>query len=264
MLSYTRQTGQKNAPYNVDLPIRSLTAEPREGQCRQRDWIWPEWDIDSLAFYSHTELGAGYVKTKAYYNRFDNLLSAWDDYTHSTQTERRAFDSRYKDRFWGLSLEGGADIGENTLRSAVQFRRDKHESIQFSSPGLGGSPDPAEISTEETWSVALEDTWQARENLGVVAGLSYDKARVLEADQTEADIGLPTGSSDAVNWQLAAIWQPGASGEYHASLSSRTRFPTLFDRYSTRFGTAVPNPDLESERALNAELAIAARSAPRP
>lgn len=254
VLSYTRQTGQKNAPYNIDQPIRGLTDEPGEGQSWQRDWTWPEWDIDSLAFYSHTELGAGYVKTKAYYNRFDNLLSAWDDYTHSAQTERRAFDSRYKDRSWGLSLEGGADIGEHSLRSAAHFRRDKHESIQFSRPGLGGSPDPAEISTEETWSVALEDTWQAREDLRVVAGLSYDRARVLEADRTEDDAGLPTGSSDALNWQLAAIWQPGAMGEYHASLSSRTRFPTLFDRYSTRFGTAVPNPDLESERALNAEL----------
>lgn len=77
---------------------------------------------------------------------------------------------------------------------------------------------------------------------------------VLKADRTDDDPGLPTGSSDAVDWQLAAIWQPDARGEFHASLSSRTRFPTLFDRYSTRFGTAVPNPDLDSERATNAEI----------
>ncbi|WP_234464231.1 TonB-dependent receptor plug domain-containing protein [Paracoccus caeni] len=255
VLSYTRQTGSKEAPYNVDQPIRGITGDPGVGQSWQRDWTWPEWDLDSLAFYSHTELGGGYLKTRAYYNRFDNLLSAWDDSTHSSQTERRAFNSRYKDRAWGLSLEAGAELGAaNTLRGALHYRRDKHRSIQLPQPTLGLPADPTEISEEETWSLALENTWQARDDLSVIAGISYDRAEVLEADRTDTDPGLPTGSSDAVNWQVAAIWQPDSSGEFHASLSSRTRFPTLFDRYSTRFGTVVPNPDLKSERALNAEL----------
>ncbi|WP_233253499.1 TonB-dependent receptor plug domain-containing protein [Paracoccus binzhouensis] len=255
VLSYTRQTGSKNAPYNVDQPIRSLTPPPGPGQSWQRDWTWPEWDLDSLAFYSHTDLGGGYVNTRAYYNRFDNLLSAWDDYTHSSQTERRAFDSRYKDRAWGFSLEGGADLAAgNALRGALHYRRDRHDSIQLPQPTLGLPADPTERSEEETWSLALENTWAAREDLEVVAGISYDKATVLKADRTDDDPGLPTGSSDAVNWQLAAIWQPDARGEFHASLSSRTRFPTLFNRYSTRFGTAIPNPDLDSERATNVEI----------
>ncbi|WP_104493742.1 TonB-dependent receptor plug domain-containing protein [Paracoccus denitrificans] len=255
VLSYTRQTGSKKAPYNIDQPIRGITDAPGPGQSWQRDWTWPEWDLDSFAFYSHTELGGGYLKTRAYYNRFDNLLSAWDDASHSAQTERRAFDSRYKDRAWGLSLEAGADLGAaNTLRGALHYRRDKHRSIQFSQPGLGGGADPTEVSEEKTWSLALENTWQARDDLSVIAGISYDRAEVLKADRTADDAGLPTGSSDAVNWQLAAIWQPDSRGEFHASLSSRTRFPTLFDRYSTRFGSAVPNPDLKSERALNVEL----------
>ncbi|RJL20600.1 TonB-dependent receptor plug domain-containing protein [Paracoccus siganidrum] len=255
VFSYTRQTGAKKAPYNVDQPIRGITDEPGPGQSWQRDWTWPEWDLDSLAFYSHTELGGGYLKTRAYYNRFDNLLSAWDDSSHGSQTERRAFDSRYKDRAWGLSLEGGAELGAaNTLRGALHYRRDRHDSIQHNQPDLGGLPDTPERSEEETWSLALENTWQARAEFSVIAGISYDKASVLKADRTVDDAGLPTGSSDAVNWQLAAIWQPEAGGEFHASLSSRTRFPTLWNRYSTRFGTAVPNPDLKSERALNVEI----------
>lgn len=253
VLSYTRQTGSKSAPYNIDQPISGI---PGTGDGRpQRDWTWPEWDLDSLAFYSHTELGAAYVKTRAYYNHFDNLLSSWDDSTHSSQTQRRAFDSRYKDRAWGLSLEAGTEwAAGNTLRGAAHYRRDRHDSIQHNQPGLGGPPDPLERSEEETWSLALENTWQARPDLSITAGISYDKASVLQAKRTELDFGEPTGSSDAVNWQLAAIWQPGEQGEFHAGLSSRTRFPTLFDRYSTRFGSAIPNPDLESERALNVEL----------
>lgn len=261
VLSYTRQTGVKNAPYNVDQPITGI---PGTGDGRaQRDWTWPEWDLDSLAFYSHTELDGGYLKTRAYYNRFDNLLSAWDDSTHSSQTRRRAFNSRYKDRAWGMSVEAGIDLGAaNTLRGALHYRRDRHDSIQHSQPDLGGLPDPSERSEEETWSLALENTWQARPDLSVIAGISYDRAEVLKADRTSDDRGLPTGSSDAVNWQLAAIWQPSEQGEYHASISSRTRFPTLFNRYSTRFGTAIPNPDLKSERALNVEIGYSGEIGP--
>lgn len=254
VLSYTRQTGAKRAPYNVDQPIRGITDPPGPGQSWQRDWTWPEWNIDGLAFYSHTELDGGYVKTRAYVNRFDNILSAWDDSTHSSQTERRTFDSHYEDLAWGLSAEAGAELGTHTLRGAVHYRRDRHDSINYPSPSLGLPRDPTERSEEETWSIALENTWAARDDLQVIAGISYDKATVLKADWTADATGLPTGSSDAVNWQLAAIWEPDAGQEYRASLSSRTRFPTLFNRYSTRFGSAVPNPDLDPERALNLEL----------
>ena len=37
-------------------------------------------------------------------------------------------------------------------------------------------------------------------------------------------------------------------------MSSRTRFPTLFERYSTRFGSRAANPNLDPERATNYEL----------
>jgi iron complex outermembrane receptor protein len=35
--------------------------------------------------------------------------------------------------------------------------------------------------------------------------------------------------------------------------------PTIFERFSTRFGTAIPNPDLEPERAVNYELGWSSR-----
>lgn len=260
VLSYTRQTGSKRAPYNVDQPIRGITGAPGPGQSWQRDWDWPEWDLDSLAFYSHTDLGGGYLKTRAYSNSFDNLLSSFDDSTRSSQTQRRAFDSRYKDRAWGLSAEAGADLGAHMLKTALHYRRDRHDSLQSTAPDTGRAPDPTERSEEETYSVALEDTWTLRDDLRLIGGISYDKARMLRADNNVTNWpapavpgSYPTGSTDAVNWQLAAIYDHD-SGEYHASLSSRTRFPTRFDRYSTRFGRAVPNPNLKSERALNAEL----------
>jgi iron complex outermembrane receptor protein len=40
----------------------------------------------------------------------------------------------------------------------------------------------------------------------------------------------------------------------HLSVSSRARFPTIFERFSTRFGGATSNPDLKAERATQVEL----------
>ena len=59
---------------------------------------------------------------------------------------------------------------------------------------------------------------------------------------------------DAWNWQGAAILDYSRSGIAHASVSSRTRFATLFERYSTRFGARAANPNLDPERATNYEL----------
>lgn len=257
VLSYTRQEGAKNAPYNVDQPVRGITPAPLPvGASYQRDWEWPEWDLEGLTFYSTTDLGGGaWLKTKLFHHQFDNVLSAYDDYTHTSQTAGRAFDSTYDDTAWGGTLELGSDIGpRNTLTSAFHYRYDRHRNTQLSRPDINSVPDPTETSRERTLSFALEDRFQMREDLSLVGGLSFDRAEVLSASRTSTDYGDPVGSSDAVNWQLAAIWTPGARGEYHASLSSRTRFPTLFERYSTRFGTAVPNPDLDAERALTAEV----------
>jgi len=209
VLSYTRQTGAKSAPYNILLPIRGIPGTGTAGT--QRDWTWPEWDISSLAFYSRTEMDRGTLKTRLYYNTFDNTLSAWDDSTHSSQTVGRAFDSIYDDYSVGASVSYGTAVGAHDLTAALHFRRDIHRAA------------------------------------------SYDKARVIEADRTASSPGEPRVSTDAVNWQLAAIWTPGAGGTYHASASSRTSFPTLFHRYSTGFGRYVPNPDLKAERALNLE-----------
>ena len=264
VLSYTRQTGSKDAPYNVEQPIMGLTPPPLpEGQSFQRDWRWPTWNIESLAFYSNTSFGeSGYLKTKVYANTFDNVLRAYDDYAHTTQALRRSFNSTYDDDAYGVSLEVGGDLSAtNTLRGALHYRRDKHDDIQLSQPDVNDIPSPTKRSEEDTWSAALENTWRASDRLTIIAGISYDRAKVNVASRSDVDQGWPTGSANAVNWQMAALYAADA-GDFHASLSSRTRFPTLFNRYSTRFGTAVPNPDLKSERALTAELGYSGNLGP--
>ncbi len=255
-VSYTYQEGQKSAPYHVRQPVRGITPAPAT---YQQDWTWPEWNISSTSFNSHTQIGGdSYVKTRIYYNTFDNLLSTFDDRRLATQVSTRAFDSYYDDFAYGFSLEGGTElIPMNTLKTAVHYRRDAHRRWQHTSPGLT----PANISpfqrrTEDTWSVAIEDTFHATDTLDLVAGASYDWYETQEAEFFNSGVfgEYPLFDNDAFNWQLAAIWRPTDVTELYAGVSNRTRFPNLFERYSTRMGDAVPNPDLKPERAINYQI----------
>ena len=268
VLSYTRQTGSKNAPYSTRQPMRGISCTTCVGGT-QRDWTWPEWDISSLALYTHTDLGGSYVKTKVYYNTFDNTLSAWDSPAHATQLTDapRIFDSVYDDHSVGASAEYGLTLGAHELKFAVHFRRDVHLGTDYPVPGLALDPKPTERNESETLSFAVEDSWQVSDDLRVVGGFSFNKSKVVEALRTITPSGVapsappaysqvsyPQVSSEALDWQLATIWTPDAGGAFHASVSSRTSFPTMFHRYSTRFGLMEPNPDLEAERATNIEL----------
>jgi iron complex outermembrane receptor protein len=103
----------------------------------------------------------------------------------------------------------------------------------------------------------LEDTIRVLPTLDLVGGISYDKYRITKAEEFNATAGLfeyPKGGSDSVNWQAAAIWQYEPTARLHVSVSDRTRFPVIFELYSTRFGSATPNPNLGPERATNVEV----------
>ncbi len=147
---------------------------------------------------------------------------------------------------------------------------------------------------ERTWLLAVEHAWAATDAVDLTAGLSYDKNSVKRAEEwwngdtlnngsandrdkdnngvwdvLEYAVGqacqdgttaaaclydYPIGGSDSWNGQLAAQWHYASNAEFGASVSSRTRFANNFERYSTRFGFARPNPDLASERATHFEL----------
>src|SRR4029453_15279388 len=90
----------------------------------------------------------------------------------------------------------------------------------------------------------------------IVTGGSYDMDEVRKAEEFSGGVLVsnPKPETDPWNWQGAALYTYRDTGKVHADFSSRTRFPTLFDPYSTRFDTRLANPDLEPERATNYEI----------
>jgi len=250
--NYTKQSGEKGAPLNVynnpPVPPNSY-------------WRWPWWDVQNTSVLTTTQLGpSSYVKAKAYYNTFANALDAFDDITYTSQSNNGRFHSPYNDHAYGTSVEfGTTPVSANTLKAAVHYRADVHTEQQTNRPTHPtlSSTEPEQEQSQYTWSVALEDTFHVAPSLDIVGGVSFDKYRITKAQEFTAAAGIfeyPKGGSDAVNWQAAAVWRHERTGEWHASVSDRARFPVIFELYSTRFGTATPNPDLGPERATNVEV----------
>lgn len=257
-ISYIRQSGEKNAPYHTTLPIN-----------QQRYWNWPYWDLDSLYFLSTTRLAEGLtLRSRLYVNSFENLLSSFDDAAQTTQSLPRAFDSYYDDTAYGGNVQLSYDSGpDNVLRGAFHFRHDEHSERNapgFASPGNLRYDEPWQTTEEDTYSLAIENTHSFGDRLDWIVGASYDWTDLQSAEEVNSSVvsgnvvltqfSYPLINMDAFNWQTALSYALGADSRVYASVSARTRFPTLFERFSSRFGSVIPNPGIGPERAVNYEL----------
>lgn len=244
-ISYTRQEGSKKAPLSVSDPLSI-----------QKFWTWPYWNLDSLYFLSTTDLGdVATLKTRLYRNTFNNLLSSFDNQYENSQTLGRSFNSYYDDDAYGGSTQLDVHpLAGDTASLAFHYRRDEHTEYQQSFPG--GATEPPQHSIEDTYSIAASNVLALSQTVELTLGMSYDWKDLLHAQDyaNGAFVYYPLRNHDALNGQGRITWRPDADSELHVSISDRARFPTLFERFSSRFGGAVSNPDLRPERAVNYEL----------
>ncbi|MGI6656767.1 MAG: TonB-dependent receptor plug domain-containing protein [Desulfobulbus sp.] len=243
-LNFMKQAGEKHG-------IGSVTGESTISL-----WDWPKWDVVSIYGLGHTQLGnSSYLKTKIYYNEFKNDLTAYTD----LELSKPNWTSHYDDNAYGASVElGTTHFERHTLKGALHYRRDNHTEWQYTHKTR--FTEPKQDTEEEIYSVALEDTFHLTPKLDLIAGISQDERRTITAEEYSNKDGFfhqPTSDNSATNYQGGLIYRYREQGKAHLSASHRTRFPTMFERFSSRFGGALSNPGLDPERALNLEFGIA-------
>lgn len=242
-LNFVKQSGEKHGAGSVT------------GTSPVSTWDWPTWDTWNLYWLSHTQLGSkSYLNTKAYYNKFENDLVA---YTNASLSAKN-WTSYYDDKASGVSVEFGTDlVPYNTMKAAVHWRRDQHKEWQLTHSS--GFTEPKQETTEEVFSAAFENTVHITPKWDLVAGISRDARLSRKAEEYASNVLFDQPRSDrwATNYQAAVIYRYSDTGKAYLSASDRTRFPTMFERFSSRFGGALSNPWLKPERALNLELGIA-------
>ncbi|RKR10668.1 iron complex outermembrane receptor protein [Flavobacterium sp. 90] len=246
-IGYINQQGEKGNPiYAGNDPLNSLLLKPRF-------WQWPDWDKESFYFISNSAFDdKNSFKTRLYFDRFNNTLDSYDDATYSTQTKAYAFESIYNDYTYGGNLEYNTKfIPKNDLKVAFQFKEDVHRENN-----LG---EPVRHFIDNTVLIGLEDIYTVNSKLTVIPGVSYNVRKNIEAEDYNATTKVisdyPTAdASDAYNAQIGVFYKLNQDQKLGATVSQKTRFATIKDRYSYRMGTAIPNPDLKPEKATNYEV----------
>ncbi len=239
-LSVIKQHGKKGTPpYAGSDP--SVTA---------RYWQWPYWDKESYYFNSETWfLSDNYVKTRIFYDRFENSLFSYDDDTYTSITKKYAFKSNYDDHTVGGSIELGTfALPNQELKAAFHYKKDHH---------LEQAPDTPDVNMEESiYSLGLEDTVHFTEDVYAIAGVGYDYVDTRYADNLVNGVveDFPTSDADAINPQLGLFYKVSPEGLAHASVAMKSRMPSIKDKFSYKLGKALPNPDLDPERSVNYEV----------
>jgi len=223
-INYTNQAGEKGAPLNVynnpPVPPNSY-------------WRWPYWDIQNTSFLSKTQIGrTSYVKTKVYYNTFENGLDAFDDGTYTTQSANGRFRSPYDDRAYGGGLEfGTTQRSANTLKAAAYYRTDVHAEQQINRPTHPtlSTTEPEQEQSQRTWSIALEDTHHATSTVDLVGG-------IVLPDTTTQTQNVGDGRFYCAEMSVDAQVTNGLTGGAMSTPVRRRRFPTCA-RDSIRYST---------------------------
>ena len=241
-ISYSKQEGEKGNPVYTG----------HDDTQRTRYWQWPQWDKESYYVNSKTGIGdQSYVKTRVYYDKYDNSLFAYDDDTYSTQNNRSAFKSWYNDDTYGGSVELGTTLlNRNDLKAALHYKRDRHQEHD--------NDEPKRTFRDEYYSIGVEDTVSVIEKLSARVGASYDWQKALEAEDYDSDTGIisdqETKDASAFNPQAGLFYDFSDASSAYLTVARKSRFATMKDRYSYRFGTTLPNPDLDPEIAVNYDL----------
>lgn len=215
-----------------------------------RYWQWPYWDKTSYYFNSYTSLTSStYLKLRGFYDQYMNGLNAYDDASYSTRRRPSSFISQYDDHTHGGAAELGTSKFEGqTISASVFFKDDTHREHNV--------PNPYQMDRDQQTSFAFEDAITLIPKMRVRLGFNADHLNGLIAQDFQGGriLPFPTNHSWTYNPEGSLTYTPTQADRVFFSYAKRSRFPTIKDRYSYRFGQALPNPFLAAERADNWSL----------
>ncbi|WP_434516726.1 TonB-dependent receptor plug domain-containing protein [Dechloromonas sp. ARDL1] len=241
-INYINQQGVKDAPpYAGNAPANESPAY----------WRWPQWDKESLYFLSSTRIAEHTLKLRVYHDSFKNSLASYDDANYSTMKKSTSSRSYYDDYTNGFSIQGDLRLSvDNLLRTSYNIKHDIHRE--------NSQGEPVRRFEDLTQTLALEDTHAITAKLSLVGGISFEERKSLEAQDynstTRKLSDFARADNSATNGQLGLNYELNNSDALYASVASKSRFPTIKDRYSYRRGRGLPNPELKTEEAIHYEI----------
>jgi iron complex outermembrane receptor protein len=231
-------------------------------------WDWPKWRRQSVSLNGAFSAGAFSAEGLFYFDKYDNRL---DEYYNMKAFELgiHAPHSDYDEYSLGSRLAGKWEInGWNSLQAALTWKKEDHRSLR----GTAGDED---LLTEEmhvnedTWSLGLEYSMNPWTPLTLKAGGGFDALVPLAYRNRENEfLKLIEADYFIVKTRLMFLytWQGGIfyrlpfgnpearNHELRLTYARKNHFPAMAQRYSTRFGSTLPNPRLGPEIASHFEF----------
>lgn len=218
-------------------------------------WDWPEWERKSFSLASEYRSGRFTLETLLHYDKYDNrLLEYYNLPAYNAGVHKPASD--YDEYAVGGRIAAGWTFNpQNKIEFAATFKREQHD---------GYTKDIKDISIkEDTYSFGAEYTYVPVKKLTVVGGVGYDTLQPQNFWSKSNDfaqfIGMDeytvqTDSEWLIKGQLGFFYEVADNHELRLTYARKNHFPNMSQRYSTRFGTELPNPQLQPEVADHYEF----------
>jgi iron complex outermembrane receptor protein len=224
-------------------------------------WDWPVWKRWSASLNGTYRAGPFSAEALFYFDKYDNRL---DEYYNMKAFELgiHAPHSDYDEYSLGGRLKGGWDINSwNRIQAAVTYKKEDHRGLRGN---IANENMTEEMRVnEDTWSAGAEYSVNPWMPLTLKAGLGFDALipheywnqeneylKLLAADY----FIVKTRNMFLYTWQAGIFYAITPEHELHLTYARKNHFPTMAQRYSTRFGTTLPNPHLGPEKANHFEL----------
>jgi iron complex outermembrane receptor protein len=247
-LSYYGTSGDKGSPpYTGTVGVT-------------RYWQWPEWNKNGFYYLGKTAIAGGMLKTQLYYDKFDNMLSSFDNASYTTQTKRYAFNSQYKDHSTGGGLQWDRSFGVHAITLMAQAKYDVHRERNLAT-GVQKYDSAWLQFKSHIYSVGAEDRIALSDQTHLTLSYRYDRSQITQAQEyaNKAETAVRdmavAGASGANN--LQAVLTHDAFGQtFHVGVAHKTHFPTIKDIFSYRLGASIPNPALGAEAANTLDAGV--------
>lgn len=250
--------------YSINVIVQNAQKEIPPAVTGTQFRRYPKYNKKSLYYRSQTDFGEYFkLNVGAYYDNYYNIMGQYDDNTYNLQNTKKAFNSVYDD----YSLGGFANLSTNYFkRNELKFAvYEKYDSHKEHNEGIAANAETGQVAVtgepvqqylDNTYSIALEDVYTLNKLIDFIGGISYNyrgnnKAQEYGTHYLTGEKNVlydfPTGSDDAFNYQLATVIHPADNHKVVLSASRKSRFASQKERYSSKFGSQVPNPDLGTE-----------------
>ena len=228
-------------------------------------WEWPIWKRSSYSLNGEYSFRDFSFEALVYYDKYDNRMQEYASMAHLVLLGKHQEPSDYDEYSAGGRVLAGWDINSrNKLQASVVYKKEDHRGLREHR----GEMEELIHVNEDTWSLGMEYTAKPWQRFTLEAGFGYDALYPREywSDENEfaklIDAGYFVVKTDKMflyKWQFGGFYEIMEGHELHLTYARKNHFPNMSQRYSTRFGDVLPNPNLKAEIADHFEFGYKGR-----